>query len=463
MRLPLARIAAAINAQGRPAGGSMAEGYSIDSRSIRPGELFFAVKGEHLDGHDFVDAALAAGAVGAVVRRDQARRFADPARLLQVGDTLVALQQLGAAVRRLWHKPLIGITGSAGKTTTKEIAATLLGRNFRVFKSAGNLNNQFGLPLMLLRLEPEHDIAVVEMGMSHAGEIRELASLAGPQTGIVTCVAPVHLEFFDSVAAIARAKYELVESLPPDGTAVLNADDDLVSQFGADFPGKVVTFGMQRPAQVRAENVQARGPLGSAFELVAGKERQKAFLPLIGKHNIYNVLAAVAVALEHGLALSHCVEALAALQPSEKRGQVMEMDGGITVVNDCYNSNPKALDAMVDVLAEMPAERRIVVAGEMLELGAAGVDLHRNSGLHIARRGMDVLLGVGGLAQVMVEEARNAGMRAEFLPGPEEAGQWLARETRRGDVVLLKASRGVRLERALDFWKARLAAAANPS
>jgi len=460
VRLPLRRIVAALNAKGSPEAGMMAEGYSIDSRSIRPGELFFAVKGERLDGHDFVEAALAAGAVAAVVRRDQAKRFPDPGRLLQVDDTMMALQQLGAAVRRLWHKPLIGITGSAGKTTTKEIIATLLSRNFRVFKSAGNLNNQFGLPLMLLRLEPDHDIAVVEMGMSHAGEIRDLASLAAPQMGVVTCVAPVHLQFFDSLAAIARAKYELVESLPPEGTAVLNADDDLVSQFGLDFHGKVVTFGMKMPATVKAENVQARGPQGSAFELVAGTARQKVLLPLIGKHNIYNALAGVAVALEHGLALADCAEALAELEPAEKRGQVVDIGGGITVVNDCYNSNPKALDAMVDVLAEMPAERRIVVAGEMLELGSSGEDLHRQSGLHIARRGMDVLIGVRGLAEVMVDEARNAGMRAEFLPGPEEAGQWLARETRRGDVVLLKASRGVRLERALENWKAQLDTAA---
>jgi UDP-N-acetylmuramoyl-tripeptide--D-alanyl-D-alanine ligase len=461
VRLPLRRIAAALSATGSPEPGSMAEGYSIDSRTLRRGELFFGVKGERLDGHDFVEAALAAGAVAAVVRRDQAQRFPDLRRLLQVDDTIVALQQLGAAVRRLWHKPLIGITGSAGKTTTKEIAATLLSRNFRVFKSMGNLNNHFGLPLMLLQLEPDHDIAVVEMGMSRAGEIRDLASMAAPQTGVVTCVAPVHLQFFDSLAAIARAKYELVESLPADGTVVLNADDDLVAQFGHDFPGKVVTFGMQKPADLRAESVQLRGPLGSAFELVAGTARQKVFLPLIGRHNICNALAGVAVALEHGLALSDCAEALTSLSPAEKRGQVVDMGGGITVINDCYNSNPKALDAMVDVLTEMPAERRIVVAGEMLELGPAGEELHRKSALHMARRGMDVLIGVRGLAEAMVEEARNAGMRAEFMSGPDEAGQWLARETRRGDVVLLKASRGVRLERALENWKAQSGAAAN--
>jgi UDP-N-acetylmuramoyl-tripeptide--D-alanyl-D-alanine ligase len=459
VKLPLFRIVAVLNAVGDPDRRLSAEGYSIDSRTLRPGELFFAIRGERLDGHDFVEAALSAGAVAAVVRRDQAKRYPDQSRLLAVDDTLVALQQLGAAARRLWHKPLIAVTGSAGKTTTKEAIAALLSSNFRVFKSAGNLNNQFGVPLMLLGLEPEHDIAVVELGMSHAGEIRDLANIAAPETGVVTSVAPVHLENFDSLGGIARAKYELIEALPAYGTAVLNADDELVAQFGADFAGKVVTFGVQKPAGVRAENVEIRGNQGSTFELVAGGSRQPAALPLIGAHNIYNALAGVAVALERGLALADCAAALRSLTPADKRGQVIEI-GGMIVINDCYNSNPKALDSMVDVLANMPAERRIVVAGEMLELGPAGEEMHRACALHMARRGIDLLLGVRGLAEAMVDEARNAGLRALFVADAQEAGQWLARETRRGDVVLLKASRGVRLERALESWKAHLGAAA---
>src|SRR5271166_2020139 len=202
------------------------EGLSLDSRTVQPGDLFFAVRGERLDGHDFVDAALSRGAVAAVVRLDQIARFPDSTQLLAVDDTLTALQQLAAAVRKLWGKPVVGITGSAGKTTTKEIIAHVLATKYRVLKSLGNLNNHFGLPLQLLKLEPEHEIAVIEMGMSHAGEITALAKLAQPNCGVVTMVAPVHLEFFDSIAGIARAKYELIESLPSGGTAVLNADDD---------------------------------------------------------------------------------------------------------------------------------------------------------------------------------------------------------------------------------------------
>ena len=269
MKLSLSRAAEFMQATGEFDPAAVASGYSIDSRTLQAGDLFFAVRGERLDGHDYVEAALAKGAVAAVVRDQQLSRFASKARLLAVDDSLIALQRLGAAVRRLWGKPLIGVTGSAGKTTTKEAIAHVLGTRHRVLKSQGNLNNHFGMPLQLLKLEPEHDIAVIEMGMSHAGEITALAKLAAPDCGVVTMVAPVHLEFFASIAAIARAKYELIESLHAGGIAVLNADDEYVSQFGRDFHGRVVTFGLHKPADVSAQNIQSRGPLGSAFDIVA--------------------------------------------------------------------------------------------------------------------------------------------------------------------------------------------------
>lgn len=455
MKLPLSRIAEFVSAAGGFDADAVACGYSIDSRTIQTGELFFAVKGEHLDGHDYVEQALGRGAVAAVVHKDQFARYASKSHLLAVDDTLVALQTLGAAVRRLWGKTVAGITGSTGKTTTKEAIAHVLSARLRVLKSEGNFNNHFGLPLMLLKLEPQHDIAVIEMGMSHAGEITVLAKIAQPEIGVVTNVAPVHLEFFNSVADIARAKYELVESLPSGGTAVLNADDEYVSQFGRDFRGKVVLYGTKPTADVRAENIQQHGAEGSTFDLVVDSCREPATLPLVGLHNVYNALAAVAVGLERGLAPSEAAERIASLAPAEKRGQVVQI-GNITAINDCYNSNPKALDAMVDTLAAMPAKRRIVVAGEMLELGPSGAGLHRRSGEHMARKKIDVLLGVRGLANEMVEAARGAGMEAEFVTTSEEAGRWLAKETQPGDIVLLKASRGVKLEKALEAWKAIL-------
>ena len=453
MKLPLSRVAEFLSAAGEFDHEAVAQGYSIDSRTLQPGELFFAVKGERMDGHDFVNQALEMGAVAAVIRQDQFARYPAKTRLMTVADTLTALQTLASAVRRLWGKPLVGVTGSTGKTTTKEAVAHVLSARFRVLKSEGNFNNHFGLPLMLLKVEPEHDIAVIEMGMSHAGEIAALAKIAQPEIGVVTNVAPVHLEFFDSVAGIARAKYELIQALPAGGTAVLNADDEYVSQFGRDFRGKVVLYGLRASADVRAENIQPRGAEGSAFEVVVGSCREKAVLQLVGTHNIYNALAAVAVGLERGLSPSEAVAALASLVPADKRGQVVKL-GNITIINDCYNCNPKALEAMVDALAAMPAKRRIVVVGAMLELGPAGDDLHRQAGEYIARKKIDVLLGVRGQAQLMVEAASQAGMRAEFVATPEEAGEWLAREARDGDVVLMKASRGVKLERALEKWQA---------
>jgi len=452
VKLPLSRIAEFISAAGEFDHRGVAKGFSIDSRSIQSDDLFFAVKGERLDGHEFVETALANGAVAAVVRRSEVARYTVKSRLLAVEDTLAALQTLAMAVRRLWGKPLVGVTGSTGKTTTKDAIAHLLSTRYRVLKSEGNFNNHFGLPLMLLKLEPGHDIAVIEMGMSHAGEISALAKIAQPNIGVVTNVAPVHLEFFKSVAEIARAKYELVESLPSGGTAVLNADDPYVSQFGRDFEGKVVLYGFRSAADVRAENVVQQPSGGCAFSLVAGGCREKVELALMGAHNVHNSLAAAAVGLERGLTPSEVAEGLGALRAADKRGQVLQL-GNIKVINDCYNSNPKALEAMVDTLAAMPAQRRIVVAGEMLELGPKAEEMHRNAGRHAAERKMDVLVGVRGLAEPMVQAARSAGMRAEFLTTPEEAGEWLARETRDGDVVLLKASRGVKLEKALERWE----------
>jgi UDP-N-acetylmuramoyl-tripeptide--D-alanyl-D-alanine ligase len=456
MKLPLSKVAELVHAgPGQFDSEASALGYSIDSRTMRRGELFFAVKGEKMDGHDFVTQALEKGAVAAVISKEKTAGREFEHGIIPVQDTLEALQSLAKGVRRLWARPLIAVTGSAGKTTTKEAIAQVLSAKFRVHKSEGNFNNHFGLPLMLLKLEPEHDVAVVELGMSHLGEITALAQIAKPNTGVVTNVAPVHLEFFDSIAEIARAKHELIESLPSGGTAILNADDEYVSQFGRDFKGRVITYGFAPNAAVRAENWTSIGDAGSAFDVIVDTQRERITLPLMGRHNVYNGLAAIAAGLQHGVSLVESAAALAKLSPADKRGQVVRM-GNITVINDCYNSNPKALAAMVDALAAMPAKRRIVVAGEMLELGPQGEQMHADSGRHIAEKGIDVLIGVRGLARPMVDEARKAGIAAEFLATPDEAGEWLTRETREGDVVLLKASRGVKLERALEKLQSSL-------
>lgn len=448
MKLPLWRIAEFTGASGDFDRETVAMGYSVDSRTIHPGDLFIALPGEQFDGHDYVAAALEKGAVAAMVQQDR-RVSVQPDRLLAVPDTLNALQSLGAAARRLWAKPLLAVTGSAGKTTTKDLLAHLLSKRFRVMKSSGNFNNHIGLPLQLLKLEPEHDIAVVEMGMNHAGEIRVLGNLAQHNMAVVTCVAPVHLEFFSSVAEIARAKYEIVETLQADGVAVLNADDDFVSQFGRDFKGKVISYGIRRPADVFARNVALRGAEGSSFELAVGSVSRQVRLPLVGEHNVYNALAAAAAAMDRGLMPTDIVEGLATVRPTDKRGQVLEI-GGATIINDCYNSNPKALQAMTDALASMEAKRHILIAGEMLELGPAAETMHRESGQHAGQKKIDFVIGVRGLAKALAEGAAGAGAQARFVESPEQAGEWLSSELRPGDAVLLKASRGVKLERALE-------------
>jgi UDP-N-acetylmuramoyl-tripeptide--D-alanyl-D-alanine ligase len=448
MKLPLWRIAEFVGSTGECDQEAVAMGYSIDSRTLNPGDLFIAIAGERFDGHEYVQSALEKGAVGAIVAVGK-EVAGDSPRLLRVEDTVKALQLLGAAARRLWGKPLLAVTGSAGKTTTKEIMAHILATRFRVMKSSGNLNNHIGLPLQLLKLEAEHDLAVVEMGMNHAGEIRALGALAHHDLAVVTTVAPVHLEFFGSLKEIARAKYEIIETLHSGGVAVLNADDEYVCQFGRDFKGKVVTFGIKRAADVSARNIKLNGAEGSTFELVVGSVEERVTFPLVGEHNIYNALAAAAAAMERGLTPSQAAVALSSIAPPDKRGQVLQI-GGATIINDCYNSNPRALAAMVDTLASMKAQRRILVVGEMLELGPTAEALHRESGKHAAEKKIDLVIGVRGMARAVAEAACGAGTQAQFVETPEQAGEWLAHNLRPGDAVLLKASRGVKLERALE-------------
>jgi UDP-N-acetylmuramoyl-tripeptide--D-alanyl-D-alanine ligase len=458
MKLTLGQIADWIHAEGDFSTEAEAVGYSIDSRTIAAGELFFAVRGERMDGHDYVEAALRNGAVAAVVSRawkpsDEVGSV-DPCKLLWVPENgpppnaednvLVAMQRLANHVRRAWGKRVIGITGSAGKTTTKEAVATVLSAQFAVLRSAGNLNNHFGVPLQLLRLEPEHEVAVIEMGMNHAGEIAALARIAEPNWGVVSNVGPVHLEFFpDGIDGIARAKKELVDALPDDGLAFLNADDARVRAMGDGLGSRAVLYGVGAGAEFRAEDLVEAGIEGVRFTVKTGHESAPVSLQLLGRHNVHNALAAIAVGYRSGMKLAQCAAAVAELRPSEKRGSLVEWRGA-TIVNDCYNSNPAALDAMVEALLAMTpglGGRRIVIAGEMLELGPAAEELHAACGARMREKAVDVVIGVRGVA---------AAFGGQFFDTPAAAGEWMFRELREGDVVLLKASRGVKLEGALE-------------
>ena len=434
-----------------------ASGYSIDSRTVATGDLFFAIYGERFNGHDFVATALAAGAAAAVIAQKEAARFDAPeyhGRLLIVDDTLVALQSLAQAVRRHWGKRVIGITGSAGKTTTKEAVAQVLQAKYKVRKSHGNLNNGYGLPLQLLKLQPEDDIAVMELGMSNAGEIAALAKIAEPDWGVVTNVGVAHAENFpNGQAGIARAKYELIAALPKQGKAFLNIDDAYVSQFGRDFSGDAIYFGTGAAADISAEGIASMGAEGTHFAVVTATKRAEVTLQLLGKHNVLNVLPAIAIGMAAGIPIEDCADALSELLPADKRGQMVTYRGA-RLLNDCYNSNPAALNAMVEVLSDIPAKRRIVIAGEMLELGPEAAHLHKECGRFMAQKGVDIVIGVRGSAEAIVAGAAADGAAALFLNTPEEAGAWLKQHLQQEDVVLLKASRGVRLERALESLRA---------
>lgn len=434
-----------------------ATGYSIDSRTLQPGDLFFAVSGERFDGHDFVAAAIANGAVAAVVSRTRVHSFDSDLPLLGVDDPLSALQHLAGSVRRHWGKRVVGITGSAGKTTTKEAIATVLNAQFHVLKSRGNLNNHYGVPLQLLRLEPEHEVAVIEMGMSSAGEIAALARIASPEWGVVTNVGNAHAEFFaDGIAGVARAKYELIQALPEHGTAFLNCDDQYVSQFGRDFAGRAIYFGRGPCADPRVESTEPLGTEGLRVEVRAGDTHAEFHLHLLGEHNVSNAVAAIAVGVSSGIPLETCCKALAELQPDEKRGRVVIVRAA-KIINDSYNSNPEALKSMIATLAAMPIEkggRRILVAGEMLELGPQSAALHAACGEKAVEAGVDIVVGVRGFAKNITDKAAALGVESIFYATPDEAGRWLRENLRAEDVVLLKASRGVRLERALEILTA---------
>jgi UDP-N-acetylmuramoyl-tripeptide--D-alanyl-D-alanine ligase len=435
------------------AGALPVSGYSIDSRTVAAGELFFAVRGARLDGHDFVADALARGAVGAVVSRARAATLPDSALaapLLIAEDPLAALQLLASNVRRHWGRRVIAITGSAGKTTTKEAAAAALGAKFRVLKTQGNLNNNYGLPLELLRLEPSHQMAIVEMGMNHPGEIAALARIAAPDWGVVTNVGTAHIEnFTEGQDGIARAKFELVAALPSNGVAFLNCCDPYVSQFGRDFHGRAVYFGSGPCADPRI--LSAREDAGGLHVHFRARGREGEFtLRLLGEHNAANAIAALAVALEAGVDLDAAVAALESLAAGDRRGEVMEI-GGASILNDSYNSNPEALRAMIRTLAARPAAgRRILVAGEMLELGEHGPALHAECGRAAAAAGLDLVAGVQGNARHLVSAACAGGVASVFLRDADAAGLWLKQNLREGDVALVKGSRGVHLERAIE-------------
>ena len=437
--MSLEQVAQILGCPPPPAQGVIT-GWSIDSRTVAPGDLFFALRGERHDGHDHVPAALAQGAVAAIVEKSMPGEY-----LLRVDSTEAALQQLASRGREFWGGTVIGVTGSAGKTSTKDIVAALVGVEHATGKTAGNLNNHIGVPISLLRIADTARYAVLEMGMNHSGEIRHLCQIARPQVAVVTNVGYAHIENFSSIEGIAAAKRELVEALPGDGLAVLNFDDTRVRQFS--FPGKRVRYGLSEGADVRPDQVHL-GALDTTFSLDGVNFRTQ----LTGRHSLSNLLAGLTVARELGTRLEHLRDAVASLVPGKMRGE-RRLVAGMSIIDDCYNSNPDAARAMLDVLAETPAKRRIAVLGEMLELGSWAEELHRGVGNYAAASGVTVLLGISGAAWHLIDAGRASGLDAGaafFFENPEAAGSYLRTVARPGDAILFKGSRGTRVELALE-------------
>jgi UDP-N-acetylmuramoyl-tripeptide--D-alanyl-D-alanine ligase len=458
MKLRAEEIATAVQAQRLDAPANVVpSGYSIDSRTLVAGECFFAIQGPNFDGHEFISAALKQGAALVVACAETKSPIESGWPVIRVDDTLVALQRLANFTRRKWGKTVVAITGSTGKTTTKEMASLLLQAHFRVFKSVGNFNNDFGLPLSILKLANEHEIAVLELGMSHAGEIQRLSRIAEPNIGVVTNVRPVHLENFRSMQGIALAKRELIESLPADGVAVLNNDDRRVRKFGRAFPGKVLTFGVEAAAAYRASEIRSLGLEGQEFRLDHKMQGHRLRLPLIGEHNVHNALPAIAVAHHLGIGFETIRQSLSTLRPAAGRGELLRFHDGFSVLNDSYNSNPAAMEAVITFLKTLTGfKRKILVAGEMLELGPDAEQFHRACGKLAASARIDRIVGVRGLAEFITRSAQEQGrlpVETPFFPDSPAAGEWLTREVKNGDFVVVKGSRGVRTEMVIEVLR----------
>ena len=434
---------------------------AIDSRTLAPGDFFVAIRGERFDGHAFVGDAIARGAAGVLV--EGAPAGAESAALVvQVEDTTRALQGIARDVRRRSGTRVAAVTGSAGKTTTKEIAAEFLGARYRVFRNKGNLNNHIGLPLSLLELRERPDVAVVELGMNHPGEIRTLVGIAEPEVRVWTNVGDAHMGFFGSPEAIAEAKAEITEQARPGDVLVANANDARVMAHAARFQGRVVTFGVETPADVRASQVRQKGLEGTSATLSTRAGEVHIETPLLGAGNLANVLAAAAVALEFEIPLEAIAERAARLGAARRRGELLRLPGGITLIDDSYNSSPSALKRALEIVAGATGSaRKVAVLGEMLELGEHAARLHRECGAAAAGAGLDLLIAVGGApASERAGAAVAAGLPercVRHVPTSAEAASLALERIRPGDLVLVKGSRGIGTEIVVERLKQEFA------
>ncbi|MBI5182226.1 MAG: UDP-N-acetylmuramoyl-tripeptide--D-alanyl-D-alanine ligase [Nitrospirae bacterium] len=429
---------------------------SIDTRTIKNGELFVAVKGGTFDGHDFVLQAFEMGACGAVIDESQSdkieKRIKDSAKaLIAVDDTITALQDMAAFHRQKYYIRVIAVTGTNGKTTTKEMIARILGQRLWVLRNEGNLNNHIGVPLTLLRLNKKHQAAVIEMGMSGLGEIRRLCEIAAPDIGVVTNIGAAHLEGLGSIENVIKAKGEIVESLSESDTAVINADDKNSVSLKNKAKGKVVTFGIDNDADIRAVDIRHQIPAGTAFSIIKGKEKIDVSLSLSGRHNIYNALAAAAASVMLNFDLEDVKAGLEGFKPFKMRSEIVALNSGVRIINDSYNANPASMEAAIRLLSDFKNNGRTFAAlGGMFELSDYTKEAHYNIGRAAVDSGIDYLIVVGEIAGFIASGALSAGMKQDNIfvcVDHQEAIQILNKLAKSGDTVLIKGSRKMAMER----------------
>ncbi len=433
-------------------------GISTDSRTVAEGELFIALKGTHFDGHQYALEALQKNAGGVVIEEDKVRDIRwngfRPRAVIAVKDTLFALGELARERRRKYGTPVVALTGSNGKTTTKDMISTCLETTFPILKTKGNLNNLIGLPLTLFDLTEKERVVVLEMGMNVPGEIRRLTEIAEPDVGLITNIEKVHLEGIGSLERIKQEKGELFRRMRKDGTVLVNQDDPRVIDLASEFPGQKITFGIEHPADVMAKEIQLRGAEGTSFTLIVEEEAIEIKLPLLGKHFVPNALSAVAIASLFGVELEKSKEALERFQPSPMRMEIVHLKGGETLINDAYNANPKSMELALQILAEMKGKgRAIAVLGDMLEMGDFSVEAHQQIGERVGELSIDFLLALGDEAPVLVESAIRHGLaseRARVVESHSEAVSMLKEVIVRGDWILVKGSRRMRMEKIVE-------------
>ena len=430
-------------------------GISTDSRTVAKGELFIALQGNRFDGHHYALEALKKRAGGVVIEEDKVRDIRwngyRPSTVIAVKDTLRALGDIARERRRKYETPVVALTGSNGKTTTKDMISACLETAFPVLKTKGNLNNLIGLPLTLLDLTERERVVVLEMGMNVPGEIRRLTEIAEPDVGMITNIDRVHLEGMGSLERIKEEKGELFRRMRKDGTILVNQDDPRVIDLASDYQGQKITFGMDHPAEVMAREVRLRGAAGTSFILMMEGGTMEINLPLLGKHFVPNALSAIAAASLFGIELENVKEALEHIPPSPMRMEVLRLKEGVTLINDAYNANPRSMELALEILSEMKGKgRAIAVLGDMLELGDFSLEAHQHIGKRVAELSVDALLALGEEAPVLVESAIRQGMdleKARIVEGHLEAVSLLRKMVREGDWILVKGSRRMRMEK----------------